>query len=70
MSSTPAPKFPEIEVQLSGEDGGAMAIIGRVSQAMRSAGVSREDRDLYLEDSMSGNYDHLLQVAIATVTVH
>jgi hypothetical protein len=30
-----APKFPDVEVQLSGEDGNAYAVLGRVSRALR-----------------------------------
>ena len=32
------PKFPEIDVQLTGEDGNAFAVLGKVSKALRRAG--------------------------------
>jgi hypothetical protein len=62
-------KYPEIEVQLSGEDGNAFAIMGAVSKALRRAGVSKEERDAYYAESTSGDYDHLLQTAMRWVTV-
>ena len=62
-------KYPEIEVQLSGEDGNAMAIMARVSSALRQAGVSKEERDAYYAESTSGDYNHLLQTAMKWVTV-
>lgn len=62
------PKFPEVEVQLSGQDGNAFVIMGNVTGAMRRAGISKEDRDAYMADAMSGDYDHLLQVTMATVS--
>jgi hypothetical protein len=62
-------KFPEIEVQLSGEDGNAYAIMGEVKRAMERAGCSKEDVAKYLSESQSGDYDHLLQTAMETVTV-
>ena len=63
------PKFPEIEVQLSGEDGNAFSIIGRVQKAMRRAGVSVEDIKIFQDDATSGDYDHVLTIAMETVNV-
>ena len=63
-------KFPEVEVQLSGNDGNAFAIMGAVTKAMKRAGVSKEDVGQYQEDAMgSESYDALLQTTIKTVTV-
>ena len=62
-------KYPEIEVQLSGEDGNAMAIMARVTSALRRAGVSQEERDAYYAESTSGDYDNLLATAMRWVTV-
>ena len=62
-------RFPEIEVQLSGEDGNAFAIMATVQRAMKRAGCSKEDVAEYLAESQSGDYDHLLQTAMETVTV-
>lgn len=64
-----APKYPEIEVRLVGEDGNAVAIMGRVSNAMRKAGVSQEEINAYLDESMSGDYDNLLRTAVKWVSV-
>lgn len=63
------PKYPEINVQLSGLDGNAFSIMGRVSSALRAAGVSPEERKEYTEESMSGDYSHLLKTAAEWVTV-
>lgn len=63
------PKYPEIEVQLSGEDGNAFFIIGKVAKAMKRAGVSRDEIDAFESDAMSGDYDNLLRVTMATVCV-
>jgi len=64
------PKYPTIEVQLTGEDGNAFAIIGRVSKAMRRAGLTKEQVDEYQEESTSGDYDNVLMTAMRYVTVH
>lgn len=63
------PKYPDVEVQLSGEDGNAMAIMGRVSKALRRAGVSREECDAFREEATSGDYDQLLQTCFRWVDV-
>lgn len=59
-------KYPDIEVQLVGTDGNAYAILGRVSQALKDAGV---DPDPYLAEAMSGDYDNLLRVSTQWVSV-
>ena len=63
-------KYPEIEVQLSGEDGNAFAILGTVSTALRRAGIAKEERDLFFDEATSGDYDHLLKVATEWVTAN
>lgn len=62
-------KYPDVHVQLTGQDGNAFAIMGAVKQALRKNGVSAEEIAAYMEDSMSGDYDHLLQVAMKWVDV-
>ena len=61
---------PEIEVTLVGQDGNAFAIMGAVQKAMRRGGCTAEEIKAYADESMSGDYDHLIQTAMKTVTVH
>ena len=61
-------RHPEIEVRLVAEDGNALAILGRVLQAMRRAGLPREERDEFTKEATSGNYDHLLQTCVRWVS--
>jgi hypothetical protein len=61
-------KFP-ITVTLVGEDGNAMAIMAKVSRALRNAGATREEVNQYMDESMSGDYDNLLRVAMTWVEV-
>ena len=63
------PKYSHIQVQLTGEDGNAFAILGKVSQALRQAGVPAEERDAFMQEATAGNYDHLLQVVMQWVEV-
>ena len=64
-------KAPETRpvVKLVGEDGNAFAIMGRVSKALKRAGADKGYIDKYIAESMSGNYDHLLNVAMEYVDV-
>ena len=56
-------------VELLGQDGNAFAVMGAVARALHKAGNSREVIDSYREQSMSGDYDHLLRVAMAFAEV-
>ena len=61
------PRYPEVQVQLSGQDGNAFAILGRTAAALRAAGVPSEEIDAYFAEATSGDYDHLLQTTMAWV---
>jgi hypothetical protein len=63
-------RFPHVRVQLVGADGNAFAILGRVSKAMRRAGVSDDDVAAYFAEATAGDYDHLLCVTMRTVDCH
>ena len=62
-------KYPEVVVQLSGEDGNAFNVMGKIARALREHGVEQSEREEFLAESMSGDYDHLLQIAMEWVTV-
>jgi hypothetical protein len=62
-------KYPEIEVQILGRDGNAFAIMGAVSNALRKAGVPKEEINEYTSESMSGDYENLLRTAMKWVSV-
>ena len=64
------PFFPEVEVQLSGEDGNAFFIIGRTRQALRRAGVDSKEIERFGEEAMSGDYDNVIQTVMRWVEVN
>ncbi len=49
-----------IELQLTGTDGNAFAILGQARAAMRKAGIDRAQIDAFMDEAQSGDYDHLL----------
>ena len=56
-------------VVLVGQDGNAFAVMGRVCAALRKAGYSKEERDEYTKQAMSGDYDNLLRVSMTWTEV-
>lgn len=62
-------KHPEIEVQLTGNDGNAFTILGLVRGALARGGVHRIELDKFRDEAMSGDYDHLLVTCMNWVTV-
>jgi len=53
------------EVQLVGIDGNAMSIIAVVRKALQKEGNSLDVINAFTEEAMSGDYDHVLQAALA-----
>jgi hypothetical protein len=62
------PKY-DVKVQLSGNDGNAFSVMAAVKDSLKKAGASKEEIDKYVSDSMSGDYDNLLRVAMDWVRV-
>jgi hypothetical protein len=62
------PKY-NIEVNLTGNDGNAFAVMGAVTKAMKRGGISKEEVDAFRKEAMSGDYDHLLQTCMKWVDV-
>lgn len=62
-------KYPEITVELIGEDGNAFAILGTVGRALKSAGVPADEIAQFQEEATSGDYSHLLGTVGDWVTI-
>lgn len=61
-------KHPEVNIPLVGEDGNAFSILGRVSRAMKRAGIHSE-WDEFHKEATSGNYDNLLMTVFRWFSV-
>ncbi len=55
-------------VKLIGEDGNAFLILGKVSKALRAAGMN-EEAEAFMKEATKGDYDHLLRTACEYVQV-
>ena len=53
-------KYPEITVQLVGQDGNAFNLLGLCLRAMRRAKLSKEEQDAFYKEATSSDYNHLL----------
>ena len=61
-------KYPNVLVQLTGKDGNAFHIIGRVRAAMRRAGIPAAEIEAFSDEAnASKSYDELLQFVMRTV---
>lgn len=58
------PKYPDITVELIGNDGNAMTILGNCTRAARMNGVPQKEIDQFFTEATSGDYDHLLQTCM------
>jgi len=63
-------KYPDIVVQLTGNDGNAFSILGTVRRALQRGGVSTEEQKEFSDEAMSGDYNHLLATCMKWVTAH
>jgi len=55
-------------VQLTGADGNAFAVLGRVRKALVEAGM-KEEADQFFAEATAGDYNHLLQTCFKYVNV-
>jgi hypothetical protein len=62
------PKY-DIEVELVGHDGNAFAILGKVSRALRNAGVKTDEITAFKAEATAGDYNHLLATCMRWVHV-
>jgi hypothetical protein len=65
-------KYPNVKItlgDLAGPDGNAFMILGKVTGALKKAGVPKDEVDAFLKDATSAKYDHLLATAFAWVNI-
>jgi hypothetical protein len=58
------PKYPNITVQLTGQDSNAFMILGFCRRAAKEAGLSQQEIDAFYQEATSGDHDHLIQTAM------
>jgi len=61
-------KYPQASIRLVGEDGNAFSILARTMEALRRAGVSKDEINAYHTEATSNDYGHLLITTMNWVT--
>lgn len=64
-----AVKYPEVKVQLSGQDGNVFSVIGRVYSAIARQVGRQQAEEFELQARASGSYDSVLRLVMDTVEV-
>jgi len=64
-----SPKYNHIQVELSGFDGNAFAILAKVSMALQENNIPEKVRKKFFEQAISGDYNHLLRTCMSYVEV-
>jgi hypothetical protein len=59
------PTKPTTSDDLIGVDGNAFAIMGTTSRLLKRAGASQSFTIAYMNEAMSGDYDHLIATSVA-----
>lgn len=67
--ATTYPKYPDVTVALVGADGNALYIIGKVREALRRAGVDRDEIAACTREATAGDYDGVLLACLRWVEV-
>jgi hypothetical protein len=63
------PKY-DITVRLLGQDGNALNVLGLVGKALKEAKVPMDQMELFYQEAMEGDYDHLLQTCMRWVNIN
>ena len=63
------PKYPDVHVKLTGTDGNAFAIIGRVAAVIKSSKGQAAAKEFTAEAIGAGSDDEMLQICMKTVDV-
>lgn len=67
MAQLKEPRYPNVHVQLVGNDGNAFAILGAVRKALRKANVPIAEVEEFFDEATTGDYDHLLATCLRWV---
>lgn len=67
MTDDLVPKFPDVHVDLSGEDGNVFMIIGRVRRALRNGGATDAQIEAFGHEMMASDYDAALRTVMRWV---
>ena len=62
-------KYPDITVNLIGNDGNAFSVLGACQKAARKNKIPQKEIDVFLNEAIDGDYNHLLRVCMSWFNV-
>lgn len=68
METVERPK--PVKVKLIGKDGNAFALLAECNRAAKKAEWSNKQIDAFMDEAMSGDYNHLLATCMKWFDVH
>jgi hypothetical protein len=69
MDAIAGPRYPEVTVELVGQDSNAFNLLGLTQRALRKSGVPEEKISEFFSEATAGSYDELLQTIMRWVEV-
>ena len=69
MMENDTPKYPDIHVRLSGENGNTFSLVSIMLREMKQCRVPQSDRDRFQEEALSGDYSNVLSTCMKWVHV-
>ncbi|MDE1901249.1 MAG: hypothetical protein KGI37_06380 [Alphaproteobacteria bacterium] len=63
-------RYPDISVQLVGQDGNAFFILSRCKRAAQRGGLPPEEIDAFMKEATADDYDHLLATCMRWFDCH
>lgn len=57
-------RYPSITVMLTGTDGNAFTILCAATKAMREAELPKEEIREFVDEAVSGDYEHLIRTVM------
>ena len=64
------PKYPDINVQLTGTEGNVFSVLGKVRAALKRGGAPDEDIKAFISEATKGDYDDALAACMKWVEVN
>lgn len=62
-------KYPDVTVKLTGQDGNAFSILGKVMRALHHHNVPSEELRRFQNEATSGDYNHLLATCMKWINI-
>ena len=69
-TATDTTKYPNVRIQLTGNNGNAFAILGLCQRAARKANLPADEIKAFMDEATGGDYDHLLATCMRWFDCH